>query len=920
MDQPANAAYDPAQYGPQPAPGWQAGPQQGRRITPDQLASVPLFEDGQDARLWLSGLYRKAGIYAWRQEDLLDIATCRLGEKASVWQTGHAREHLSWPAFEASFLRRFGPKVEQLAFDLAHCHQSPKESVQAYADRYRELMAKLGINGNDDPVHRHNFMRGLREDIYREVYFMKPQTLDDAVNDAVYASGIATPRHFANDLFKSDRRSSGTAAHVRFEPQLRVPREFPCSEGYQEGRKHESWVNRRDSRQEDRWDDSRDSWREERWGDRRDDRQEDRREPPERPRREFWQPEPRAGPPHREASRGLTSGQVEDARRLLERLSLNLRDRLRSNTFYYMDDDELAYMLDCNETDDEWDAYESHLQAGMAYIKRQAAEVGTSAIPVATPGGGRPNTVARGPSYQPPPREEPRQAKAPPAPHPPEPPRTAGAAAALVRPGPPPYRPAAAATDTTGPQHAASPGYRNDWRPARPLGALSSTSPDGPKEGPGLVPDAQPPTLDAPGAQINAGEPRERLLGVCVYVDKEGPGLVAYPPQSSVPGAPNNAGEPEEPSLACDTEPLGANTDIIDTSSTLGTLPSMLAGSPPPPPRVLTYGIETPTLPNIEGYDSKPGNSEAGADENGGMKTTDEEELQSDAAVEVEEPHHDQEYRQAVLHWHEHFYRALRPPGGYRQLLLSDPNEEVTLHHEYLNLRCGQEAPISAELQPDRMAHTHSHLIGQSRGEHLSRGMGAGEQAAAVRTDNGTPGDELLLGKINPHLAEPETQLLRDCVLSDVWYMLCAAPGAHVLPYETPAEIFMSDWVADAYTGSPPRAPPWPLHPNVVARPNRSLTQVDQGIPRFEEPGDRGAGGEGTEDTADGQPSAAVGNAAAARAAKRHSITLEGFVDPEEAPDEYDSTPMLPARRGATRSNIRFSAVPSNYDTALQGG
>ncbi len=132
----------------------------------------------------------------------------------------------------------------------------------------------------------------------------------------------------------------------------------------------------------------------------------------------------------------------------------------------------------------------------------------------------------------------------------------------------------------------------------------------------------------------------------------------------------------------------------------------------------------------------------------------------------------------------------------------------------------------------------------------------------------------------------------------------------------------MSDWVADAYAGSPPRAPPWPLNTNVVARLNRAPTQVDQGIPRFEEPGDRGAGGEGTEDTADGQPSAALGEAAASRAAKRHrksSIILGGFVDPEEAP-EYDSIPMLPARRGAKRPLRSASAAPSNHDTALQGG
>jgi hypothetical protein len=221
MEQPVNAGYDPDQYGPQPAPGWQAGAQQGRRITPDQLSSVSPFEDGQDGRLWLSGLYRKAGIY---QEDMLDVATSRLGAKASVWQTGHAREHLHRPAFEASFLRRFGLKVEQLAYDLAHCHQSPKESVRAYADRYRELMAKLGIDGNHDPVHRHNFMRGLREDIYREVYFMKPWTTQSTMPCTPAAPRSRATLRTTSSSQITARRTSGSSHCRALHASLRAPK------------------------------------------------------------------------------------------------------------------------------------------------------------------------------------------------------------------------------------------------------------------------------------------------------------------------------------------------------------------------------------------------------------------------------------------------------------------------------------------------------------------------------------------------------------------------------------------------------------------------------------------------------------------------------------------------------------------------
>jgi hypothetical protein len=71
---------------------------------------------------------------------------------------------------------------------------------------------------------------------------------------------------------------------------------------------------------------------------------------------------------------------------------------------------------------------------------------------------------------------------------------------------------------------------------------------------------------------------------------------------------------------------------------------------------------------------------------------------------------------------------------------------------------CGQEASISAERPPVRLARAHGHVIGQSREEHLQCAMGAPEKAAAVQVGGGTPGDELqdlLLATINSFNHQP---------------------------------------------------------------------------------------------------------------------------------------------------------------------
>ncbi len=71
---------------------------------------------------------------------------------------------------------------------LTNCRQSPKETVRQYADRYRHLASQLNMPIDRDPTHLYNFLRGMHNPIYREVYWMQPRTLAQAMEDAIYIS------------------------------------------------------------------------------------------------------------------------------------------------------------------------------------------------------------------------------------------------------------------------------------------------------------------------------------------------------------------------------------------------------------------------------------------------------------------------------------------------------------------------------------------------------------------------------------------------------------------------------------------------------------------------------------------------------------------------------------------------------------
>lgn len=157
-------------------------------VAPSSLNSIPVFRTGDSARQWLEWVERHARLFKWPEASKLEVARCRLGGEAQVWEMGAAKDITKWQEFKQAFLERYDVREEELYDMLTNCRQGQQETVREYADRYRHLAAQLGIATSQDPSHLYNFLRGLHRHIYREVYLMRPKSLADAIEDAVYIS------------------------------------------------------------------------------------------------------------------------------------------------------------------------------------------------------------------------------------------------------------------------------------------------------------------------------------------------------------------------------------------------------------------------------------------------------------------------------------------------------------------------------------------------------------------------------------------------------------------------------------------------------------------------------------------------------------------------------------------------------------
>ncbi len=156
-------------------------------LTPSSLNTIYVFQPAEDdAQQWLERIDRHGRLFCWTEEDKLDVAKCRLGPDAQAWDAASAAHVNTWGEYKKAFLQRFGPRPEDLYGKLATCRQSSDETVRQYADRYKHLAAQLDQPLDASPMHMYSFLRGLRPRIYQEVYRMRPHSLSQAIEDAIY--------------------------------------------------------------------------------------------------------------------------------------------------------------------------------------------------------------------------------------------------------------------------------------------------------------------------------------------------------------------------------------------------------------------------------------------------------------------------------------------------------------------------------------------------------------------------------------------------------------------------------------------------------------------------------------------------------------------------------------------------------------
>jgi Retrotransposon gag protein len=154
-----------------------------KAVAPSSLYALPIFEPQlADATQWLDTLEELASLFAWSDTQKLLVARCRLGPDARVWETGLRQQLQDYQSFSSALLDRFATRHDELYNRLVGCIQSRGESVRSYADRFRNLMAKLHLQENDTNLtYMYQFLRGLVPKVYKTVWILEPRDLSDAI-------------------------------------------------------------------------------------------------------------------------------------------------------------------------------------------------------------------------------------------------------------------------------------------------------------------------------------------------------------------------------------------------------------------------------------------------------------------------------------------------------------------------------------------------------------------------------------------------------------------------------------------------------------------------------------------------------------------------------------------------------------------
>ena len=213
-------------------------------VSPSSVAAVPVFFPEDSARQWLETIDCHARLFGWPQTAKLDVARCRLGQEARTWEAGVRQQTRTWDSFCVAFLQRYGVRTDELHTRLANCRQKRDETVRSYCDRFRHLLSELGINGDADVTHMHNFMRGLNSTVRVQTHLGEPHTLSRAIELAIYISEVLRNENAALPVMQAAPRPPNPEPardkQVRFETPQQEGRfnqnRPPYNNGSQENR------------------------------------------------------------------------------------------------------------------------------------------------------------------------------------------------------------------------------------------------------------------------------------------------------------------------------------------------------------------------------------------------------------------------------------------------------------------------------------------------------------------------------------------------------------------------------------------------------------------------------------------------------------------------------------------------------------
>lgn len=156
------------------------------RITGQAFTAVETY--GGDSRStcmeWLTQLDRIADFYVLPDDARLRLAMAKLAGAADAWATANRHKLLTWAAFKTLFEKRFGEPRDVLVRQYSRISQQADETAQCFAERLAVLRDKLHLPHDD--IAQSRFLEGLRGELQLAVAEHRCQSLDEAIDYAVY--------------------------------------------------------------------------------------------------------------------------------------------------------------------------------------------------------------------------------------------------------------------------------------------------------------------------------------------------------------------------------------------------------------------------------------------------------------------------------------------------------------------------------------------------------------------------------------------------------------------------------------------------------------------------------------------------------------------------------------------------------------